>query len=279
MSSSNTLNAHNGHRSCEHSYRHAFHTLLLAGLQALAACAGDAGDAGEMSSNDGESSPASQDELPLEHQLAALTVRGVAVKFVQTAPDNVVVFAVSDTLDNPLNDPDVQALSIVQTYEHWAGAAAPSTLAAIPSAHTTPSLPAGAQQSPRTGNKQTADAFRAQFCPGPQGGQWDVCMTDVFLEDVDYYGRATHMNGAVNVFNGDGVFVRVREERPVKGWHTLARFRVNVNQILTWRVSTGGFYARRVEILVEERRQDLSSGEHHVDESDRFHYMRNIRVD
>lgn len=283
MSSINRLNRLDVHREGERRSHGAFHSVLLGGLSLLWACAGDPGAAmPRTNADDALSRRASEDELPVEHTLAELTVRDVVVTFVQTEPENVMVFAVSNASDNPLRDPALSGLTIAQMYEKLAGAPAPKALQDLPAAHKVPTTGStgGAVPAPNASvEKSTGAEFSAQFCPPEQKNRtWDICMTDVWLEDVDYAGRASNLNGELELFNGDGVALRVREERPVKGWHTILYKPVPPYNLLTWHASMGGVYARRVEVLVEDRTEDLSQGTG-FDDSDRFHYMVNVRVD
>jgi hypothetical protein len=256
-------------------------------LGALSACAGDTADS--VPSGVGESAaPASEDELPVQTKLAELSVRGVAVRFLQTSPENVIVVAGSDTPDNPLGDPEIQGMSVVEMYEHFAHAPAPAALTAVSAASkatvSAGSIAGGAPQG--GGQKHLPDEFRATYCT-----DWHMtCVPNAWLEDIDWAGRATWVNGLVEPVNGDGISLRVREERPVKGWHTIYyEPQINVGQHWRWHASAGGFYARRMQVYVENREENVSAGEAFCNGggpfsagycwSDRFNWMFNSGVD
>jgi len=253
-------------------------------LGGLSACAGDTGD--ETPSGPGDPAAQASEEEPVQTTLAELTVRGVAIRFLQTSTDTVLVVAGSDTPDNPLGDPEIQGLSVVEMYEHFAGTPAPAALATLPAAMKA-TVPAGAIEgdaSQGTEKHNPAD-FRTAYCT-----DWHMtCMTDVWLEETDFDGRATWMNGLVEPINGDGIALRIREDRPVKGWHTIYYEPViSVGQHWRWHATAGGFYARRMQARIENRSINVSAGtvfcngDNHTAGycwSDRYNWMFNSGVD
>jgi hypothetical protein len=235
----------------------------------LGACAADTD--GSASGADLEDQAVDDsDEKPAGDELAALTVRGMSVKFLRTSSDGVVILSGGKTFDSPMSDPALHGLSVVQIYEHLAGSAAPAALASLPAASEVLAVSGSSEPAPaHSSNKQTAEEFKAQFCVNR------ACSTDVWTDDIDWSGRAKVMDGAINLFNGDGVAVRIREDRPVKGWHTLLYWEVKVGEIWTWHATAGGAYARPMEANVEQRNNDISANGG-FERSDRFHWM--VRV-